>query len=186
MREIEFRLQGRGGQGVVAAADIFAAAVFKNGWYARSLCSFGAERRGAPVAATIRISKQKVMPRCGIYRPGYIVCFDPSLLEITGLQPGGTLIVNASGINDGLLESCREKFDLWILEARAVAFACNLTSGGLALVNTALLGALCRASGLCSPENLKDVVRERRLQPLDQNLQAIEQGYLLVREVSQN
>ncbi len=186
MAEVEFRLHGRGGQGVVVAADIFAAAVFKEGWYARSLCSFGAERRGAPVTAFIRMSKHRLMPRCGIYRPDYVLCFDPSLLEIAGLQPGGTLVINTSGINDKQWESYRLSYNIWILDARAVAFKCNLTSGGLPMVNTALLGALSKASGLASPESLQEVIKQRGLQPLTGNLQAVEQGYHLVKEAFAN
>ncbi len=182
MAEVEFRLHGRGGQGVVVAANIFAAAVFKEGWYARSLCSFGAERRGAPVTAFIRVSKQRLMPRCGVYRPDYIVFFDPGLLDTSGLRPGGTLIVNSSGIDDEQWESCRSVGNLWFLDARTVAFKYNLISGGLPMVNTALLGALSKISGLVSLESMQEMIRQRGLKPLAENLQAVEQGYRLVRE----
>lgn len=186
MVEVEFRLHGRGGQGVVMAADIFAAAVFKQGWYARSLCSFGAERRGAPVTAFIRMSKHRLMPRCGIYQPDYVLCFDPSLLEITGLKQGGTVVINTPEVTDEQRRICRRKYNLWILDAQEVAFKNDLTLGGLPIINTALLGALSRASGFCTLENLQKAVENRRLQPLAGNLQAVEQGYHLVEEAFEN
>ena len=58
----EFRLHGRGGQGIVAAAAVFAEAVFREGRYARAFSLFGAERRGAPVTAFIGSATARSCP----------------------------------------------------------------------------------------------------------------------------
>jgi 2-oxoacid:acceptor oxidoreductase gamma subunit (pyruvate/2-ketoisovalerate family) len=88
----EFRLHGRGGQGIVVAAAIFAEAVFLEGYYARAFSLFGAERRGAPVTAFIRVSEDRLMPRSRIYQPDYVVVFDSTLTGstlIAGLKKRG-------------------------------------------------------------------------------------------------
>jgi len=52
---IEVRIHGRGGQGNVVAAYLLATAAFTEGWHAQAFPAFGAERRGAPVVAFVRI-----------------------------------------------------------------------------------------------------------------------------------
>ncbi len=54
----EVRFHGRGGQGVVTAADLLALAAFEEGWHAQSFPSFGSERTGAPVVAYCRLSEE--------------------------------------------------------------------------------------------------------------------------------
>ncbi len=52
----EIRLHGRGGQGVVTAAELIAQAAFADGKYSLAFPSFGSERMGAPVQSFVRIS----------------------------------------------------------------------------------------------------------------------------------
>jgi 2-oxoacid:acceptor oxidoreductase gamma subunit (pyruvate/2-ketoisovalerate family) len=47
----EVRFRGKGGQGAVMAAQVFAEAAVIEGNYAVAFSFFGAERRGAPVLA---------------------------------------------------------------------------------------------------------------------------------------
>lgn len=47
----QVRIHGRGGQGVVTAAELLSVAAFEQGLYAQAFPSFGSERMGAPVAA---------------------------------------------------------------------------------------------------------------------------------------
>ena len=46
---LSVRFHGRGGQGVVTAAELLAAAAFSEGRHAQAFPSFGSERMGAPV-----------------------------------------------------------------------------------------------------------------------------------------
>ncbi|TET76520.1 MAG: pyruvate oxidoreductase subunit gamma, partial [Dehalococcoidia bacterium] len=58
----EIRWHGRGGQGAITAAKIMAQAAYLDGYRGvTSAPSFGAERRGAPVSASTRISPAPVM-----------------------------------------------------------------------------------------------------------------------------
>jgi pyruvate ferredoxin oxidoreductase gamma subunit len=96
---IEIRWHGRGGQGAVTSAELLAQAAINEGHYAQAFPSFGPERRGAPVLAFVRISKQQpILIRAEISQPGMVVVLDPGLLPIvnvtSGLKANGIVVVN--------------------------------------------------------------------------------------------
>ena len=185
----EFRIHGRGGQGIVVAASIFAEAVFLGGNYARAFSLFGAERRGAPVTAFIRVSQNRLMPRSKIYDPDYVVVFDATISSsnlISGLKRGGTMIINADHNWTSLLpvEEIRERSArVYLLNAREIAWKHDLTIGSFPMVNTVMLGAMARISGLASVENLHQSIRKRVSASLESNLSAAREGFESVREV---
>ena len=49
----QVRIHGRGGQGVVTAAELLSLAAFDEGRYAQAFPSFGSERMGAPVVVVL-------------------------------------------------------------------------------------------------------------------------------------
>ena len=51
----QVRIHGRGGQGVVTAAELLSLAAFQEGRHAQAFPSFGSERTGAPVVSFCRI-----------------------------------------------------------------------------------------------------------------------------------
>ncbi|MCD4718012.1 MAG: 2-oxoacid:acceptor oxidoreductase family protein, partial [Desulfobacterales bacterium] len=69
---IEIRFHGRGGQGAVTAAEILAKAAISEGKYAQGFPNFGAERRGAPVMAFLRISEKPIYIRERIDTPDVV------------------------------------------------------------------------------------------------------------------
>ena len=94
----EIRFHGRGGQGAVTAAEITALAAFLEGKCPQCFPAFGLERRGAPVAAFLRIDDKKITVRQAIYVPDFIAVMDATLLSaaptLAGLKPGGGLLIN--------------------------------------------------------------------------------------------
>jgi ketoisovalerate ferredoxin oxidoreductase, gamma subunit (EC 1.2.7.7)/pyruvate ferredoxin oxidoreductase, gamma subunit (EC 1.2.7.1) len=96
---IEIRWHGRGGQGGVVASRIAAKAAFYEGYYSQAFPFFGAERRGAPVTAFTRISKEEIKLRSQIYEPDIIVIMDPALVRSEdswkGLKNGGIVVANS-------------------------------------------------------------------------------------------
>src|SRR5271166_5900193 len=101
----EVRIHGRGGQGVVTAAEMLSVAAFLEGKHAQAFPSFGSERTGAPVVAFCRISDKEIRLREPIQSPDALIVQDPTLfraLDVTeGLKPDGYLIVNtARGLAD--------------------------------------------------------------------------------------
>lgn len=188
---LEFRLHGRGGQGIVVAAVIFAEAMFLEGYYARAFSLYGAERRGAPVTAFIRASKERLMPRSRIYQPDYVVVFDSTLSGstlIAGLKEAGTLLINSGeNWNKNLpREILPEKlFKINTIDAIEIAWKHKLTIGSFPMVNTVMLGALARISGLASLENLITSIKKKVTVRIDANISAATEGYESVKEVGQ-
>lgn len=185
----EFRLHGRGGQGIVVAASIFAEAVFLDGYYARAFSLFGAERRGAPVTAFIRVGKSSLMPRSRIYNPDYIVVFDSSLnmdSSLAGLKEGGTLLINSGEEDSGNLvinTDLDAKFKVYTVNATGIAWKHNLAVGSFPMVNTVMLGAMGAISGLASLDSLVTSIKKRVTAKLEANISAAAEGYESVKEV---
>ncbi|OGS59879.1 MAG: hypothetical protein A3K59_08040 [Euryarchaeota archaeon RBG_19FT_COMBO_69_17] len=154
----EVRIHGRGGQGAVMAAQALAVAAYNNGFSALAFPFFGAERRGAPVLAFARFGEQKLRGRTQVYEPHFVVVFDESLIEtvdvLAGLRPGGMVIVNTTRAPDALL-----------LSKTARAATVDATSIALQhtrhpTVNTAMLGAFARATGLVRMEDIEVGIQE--------------------------
>ncbi len=100
MTEItEIRIDGRGGQGNVIAAYMLAEAGFEAGRHVQAFPNFGPERRGAPVAAFVRISDRPFKRRCQVREPRYVIVQDPTLLHTAGalaVHRNGGVLINSS------------------------------------------------------------------------------------------
>jgi len=94
------RIHGRGGQGVVTAAELLSLAAFLEGRHAQAFPSFGSERTGAPVVSFCRIDDREIRLREPIAAPDALIVQDPTLLHqvgvFGGLVPGGTVLLNSS------------------------------------------------------------------------------------------
>ena len=75
------RFHGRGGQGAKTASRILGTAAFIEGFVAQDSPIYGAERRGAPVAAFTRIAKEPIRERGLIACPDLVVIADASLIH---------------------------------------------------------------------------------------------------------
>jgi pyruvate ferredoxin oxidoreductase gamma subunit len=89
----EVRIHGRGGQGVVTAAEMLSVAAFLQGRHAQAFPSFGSERMGAPVVAFCRIADKEIRLREPVMEPDAILIQDPTLLHqvdvFAGLKQAG-------------------------------------------------------------------------------------------------
>ena len=56
----QVRIHGRGGQGVVTAAELLSVAAFNQGRHAQAFPSFGSGRTGAPVVEFSRIDDRPI------------------------------------------------------------------------------------------------------------------------------
>jgi Pyruvate ferredoxin/flavodoxin oxidoreductase len=59
----QIRVHGRGGQGVVTAAELLSIAAFREDKHAQAFPSFGSERTGAPVMSFCRIDDKEIRLR---------------------------------------------------------------------------------------------------------------------------
>jgi 2-oxoacid:acceptor oxidoreductase gamma subunit (pyruvate/2-ketoisovalerate family) len=160
----EIRWHGRGGQGAITAAKIVAQAAFLEGYRGVTAApSFGAERRGAPVSASTRISQEPVMVMSQVENPDVVVVLDQTLLRrdgvTSGLSKGGWLIVN-SGLDPKELIT-EGQFNIATADATRVCQELGLVVSGLIVVNTAILGAFIRATKTVSMPSIQEVIRGR-------------------------
>ncbi len=176
----EVRFHGRGGQGAVMAAQALAVAASHDGYSAIAFPFFGAERRGAPVLAFTRFGQERLRVRTQVYEPHFVVVLDESLIDtvdvLAGLRPGGMVIVNTTRDPDRL-----------VLSKKAKAATVDATSVALkytkqAAVNTAMLGAFAKATGLITLEGVEAGIMEvfgRRLSKeiADRNVAAARAAY---------
>ena len=110
----EVRIHGRGGQGVVTAAEMLSIAAFEEAHHAQAFPSFGSERTGAPVVAFCRIADKEIRLREPIMSPDAVIIQDPTLLRqidvFSGLKPNGFVLINTKSSFEelGLGEMVRE------------------------------------------------------------------------------
>jgi len=159
----EIRWHGRGGQGAVTSAKLLADAAFRSGFAGvTSAPSFGAERRGAPVTASTRLSDEQIRVYSQVTTPDIVVVLDESLLEVggaaNGLRAGGTVIVNTSrpASELGLPEDTR----VFASDVTGAAEASGVLVGGNPIVSAAILGAFAKATGLVTMDSVEAAIAE--------------------------
>ena len=161
----EVRWHGRGGQGAITAAILLAEAAYLYEGFegVAAAPSFGAERRGAPVIASTRIDSQPILRRSQVTQPDIVVVLDETLLDVVditkGIRPGGTVVINTA--RPELAGRFNGSLRLGLADASAAAQEMRLVVGGSVVVNTAILGALCRATGIVSIENMLHAIQDR-------------------------
>jgi pyruvate ferredoxin oxidoreductase gamma subunit len=155
----EIRVDGRGGQGNVVAAYILAEAGFEAGRFVQAFPTFGPERRGAPVAAFVRVSDQPIRRRCQISEPHYAIVQDPSLLHIPAtareVRAGGAVLVNSPRPVEGLALAAGVR----LVTVAANALAIRIL--GEPIPNTALLAAFLSLTDLVPLGALEAVLARR-------------------------
>jgi len=177
---MEIRIHGRGGQGNVVAAYLLAMAAIEEGRYGQAFPAFGAERRGAPVVAFVRIADEPILRRCQVREPAALIIQDQALLGVPGvtdgLAPGGPILVNAPEDSEQL--STGSDHPLVTLPATRLANE-HL---GRPLPNTALLAAFLSLTQLLPQEALVASLSHRFSgKVLERNKQLIEAASSMVR-----
>lgn len=160
----EVRWHGRGGQGAVTSAQVLAEAAYYEGYRGVTAAPyFGAERRGAPVTATTRFSPDPVRIYSEVESPDVVVVLDETLLRgedvVAGLKEGGWLIVNTPRRPEELAPG--EGFTVATVDATGISRRIGLVIAGVTVVNTPILGAFLRATGLLSLESVRRAIQTR-------------------------
>ncbi|MBN2415746.1 2-oxoacid:acceptor oxidoreductase family protein [bacterium] len=162
---IEIRFHGRGGQGSVKASDILAMAAFKEGKEVQSFPFFGVERRGAPVTAFTRISDDEIRIHCYIYEPDVLVILDPSLIGAVplteGLKPNGKIIINTVKDPRDFTFDDAENPQVFTVDCSTIALEYGLGTASAPIVNTAILGAVAKATGLVGIDSITEAIKEK-------------------------
>jgi len=158
---IEIRFHGRGGQGAVTSVELLALAAIEEGKFAQGFPSFGPERRGAPVLAFCRVDDKPIKLRCKILKPDVVVVLDASLLRIQNppadLKDNGIIVLNTAKTPAEVRREYGYKHTLVLVDANKIAREVL----GVPIVNTTMIGALLKATGVVKVEAMEHPLKER-------------------------
>ncbi len=76
------RFHGRGGQGIKTGARILGSAFFAEGFEVQDAPRYGAERRGAPIDASVRAARAPIRERGALRSPDLVVVADETLIPV--------------------------------------------------------------------------------------------------------
>jgi pyruvate ferredoxin oxidoreductase gamma subunit len=148
----QVRFHGRGGQGVVTAAELLAEAAFTEGRHAQAFPSFGSERMGAPVMSFCRIDDKPIRTHEPVTEPDALIIQDPTLLHqaelFAGLGREGYVLVNSArsfgelGLDEFAAGFHQDR--LLVVPASALA----MTHLGRPLPGAPLLGGFAALTGM--------------------------------------
>ncbi|MBC7217171.1 MAG: 2-oxoacid:acceptor oxidoreductase family protein [Candidatus Caldatribacterium sp.] len=182
-KPLEIRWHGRGGQGVVTASRILADALLREGKYFQAFPEYGPERMGAPVKAYNRVSDKPLRIHSGVTNPDIVVVVDPTLLGavdvLEGLVENGTVVANFPGTPQELRNR------IGFSGGTAVVVDASSISReilGRVVVNTPVLGALCRVLPQVRLESVLEAVKAQfgeklRAEIVEKNLLCLQRAY---------
>jgi pyruvate ferredoxin oxidoreductase gamma subunit len=157
---LQVRIHGRGGQGVVTAAELLSLAAFDEGRHAQAFPTFGSERMGAPVTAFCRIDDRPIRAREPIAEPDALIVQDPTLLHqvavFSGLAADGCVLINTER---DVAQLGIEELAQRIVTVPATQLAREHL--GRPLPNAVLLGAFAALTGAVSLDALIKAIGEK-------------------------
>ena len=175
---IELRFHGRGGDGAVLGGKMLGVAASLEGKIAQIIPAYQATRRGGDVDIHLRISDEPISITSRVYSTDGIVVFnsmweDKKEFYTTGLKEGGFAVINSrkkpTEIDLGV-----KVLDIGVVDATGIA----LETISRAIPNTAILGALCKTTGIVGLESLKKGVESALPSRLhENNIRALEKAY---------
>ena len=154
----QVRIHGRGGQGVVTAAELLSLAAFDDGLYSQAFPSFGSERTGAPVVSFCRMDEHPIRTREPVGTPDALIVQDATLLHqvdvFGGLRPDGYVLINSER---SLSELGLGDWTAGFRAERLLTVAASEIAGrylGQPRPNAALLGGLAALTGVVSLDSV--------------------------------
>jgi pyruvate ferredoxin oxidoreductase gamma subunit len=166
----QVRFHGRGGQGVVTAAELLAEAAFREDQHAQAFPSFGSERMGAPVMSFCRIDDKPIRTHEPVTEPDALLIQDPTLLHqaelFAGLGREGYMLINSAKSFDelGLDEFVKgfRRDRLLVVPASSLA----MTHLGRPLPGAPMLGGFAALTGMVSLDSVLAAITGRFASPV--------------------
>jgi pyruvate ferredoxin oxidoreductase gamma subunit len=160
----EIRILSRGGQGGVTAAKVLAYSGHLDGKYVQAIPKYGAERKGAPLFADVRISDEHVKTHAPVITGNTHswIILEPSLVEsmpFDDLSPGTIIVINSKEVPSVL--KIQKNIKIGKVDAVDIARECGLIKSGTFMVSTTMLGAWAKATGLISLDSLIEAVKHQ-------------------------
>jgi len=176
----EIRLHGRAGQGMVTGAELIALAANYEGKSSQAFPFFGSEKRGPPVEAYARIDDKPITIHEEVEEPDIVLVADSSILDsvdvCAGLKEDGLVIINTTREVSEL--NLKNKKKVFTVDATEVA----LKYFKKLILNTVMLGAFCKVTGIVELESVKRAIKEKLGEKFSEkvinaNINAIQEVY---------
>lgn len=181
---LEIRWHSRAGQGGVTASTALAEVLgMHSKLYTQSFSEYGAEKRGAPVAAFNRIGNRKIDYFHQIENPNIVVLFDATLLNpaelseaevLSGIKKNGKILINSSRKEVHYFKDYPG--EIWHVNATKIA----IDEIGKNIPNIPMLAALIKISEVFPlkefENNLKKMLKVFPAKIIEGNLKAFERG----------
>ncbi len=182
---IEIRIHGRGGQGVVTAAELLASAAFRDGKIAQAFPSFGSERMGAPVTAFCRMSTRPIRSREPVLHPNVLLVQDSTLLHqvdvLRGLSDQGIVLMNSTrkveelGLKDWMFQ--HPEVEIYSIPASELAEK-HL---GRPIANVAMVAGFSAITGAISKTSVESAIIEKFPQKIGElNVRVVDETFIYV------
>ncbi len=179
----EMRFESVGGLGANLAGQVLAEAmVLGAGLNGAHFSSYGSEKKGSPVKSNVRLcaADRELRSSSPVERPHLLAIFHECLLKVqdimAGVYPDSVLVVNSAASPEDIRE--RAKLASGTV---AVVDALDIAVKEGTRINTAMLGAITRASGFINPEVVKVAITrsfsEHYQHLLKPNLITFDRGY---------
>ena len=161
---LQIRLHGRGGQGVVTAAEMLSLAAFLEGHCAQAFPSFGSERTGAPVVAYARIDEKEIRTHEPILCPDAVVVQDRTLLSaldvFAGLSDQGYAIINTKEAPEEIVPELVKRLpEGHVITVPATDFA--MQKIGRPLPGAPMIASLAAVTGIFKLESVQKSFQSR-------------------------
>jgi pyruvate ferredoxin oxidoreductase gamma subunit len=182
-RLTELRWHGRGGQGAVTAAKMVAELAAERGKYFQAFPEYGPERSGAPIVAFTRLSTEPIQIYSAIEHPNVVLVLDPTLLgtvDVTDGAPDDAIVVVNTDESPEALCARVDFGGRRVMTVAATVIAQETI--GKAIPNTPMVGALAKATGLFTLDEMEDHLRHSfgkkfAQKVIDGNVAAVRRAY---------
>ncbi|MFW9826400.1 MAG: 2-oxoacid:acceptor oxidoreductase family protein [Candidatus Thorarchaeota archaeon] len=185
---VEISMHCRGGQTCITASQLLSEMAYEEGFQdAIAIPIIGAERRGAPIQAFSKISKNLAIKTYdSVVNPDYILMFDTSLLEIpsirASIKEGVNIIINSPNPIDK--NKLPDNIRIFIVDATGICIKHNFMHASGPILNIPMLGAFGKITGYYNLKTMEKVIKkqfgEKRL---DKNMSVAKDAYETVREI---
>lgn len=181
----EVRLLSRGGQGGVTGAKIMAYAGHLEGMNVQAIPKYGAERKGAPIFADVRLSDEDIRTHAPVIDSNcdYYIILDASAAEkimpLDQVKPGAVIIVNGTEVPEFLKKRVSD-IKVGLVDGIKIAKECNLIRSGTPLISTTMLGAWARAAkNMIDLDSIKKSIEKTfgEGEVTRQNIKSVEMAY---------
>jgi 2-oxoglutarate ferredoxin oxidoreductase subunit gamma len=165
---------GTGGQGIVAAGEFLSQALFMKDYEVMFGRSYGSEARGGSCRSEVIVSDNQIND-LQFEESDIFICLSlPAFKKYIKKARSGSIVITDSMVINRVEEKIRDDIELFPVPARDIA----LRLGNQIVANMVMLGALAKRSEIVRLELLKDAIKEKMREDMQEiNLRALEEGY---------